>query len=278
MSENIRLFIHNGDIYVYYESIGRVKIWQSVQIPHGWRVREDFQFMRYSWYNQDDEGIPQNLRILLFFDGGFLKLTFSSKSAHHEVEDDNFVQLVDIADFHYSSISDECHGQQTMHQYAYDDDNYVLFVSASRCNGEFVLTFEQIYFGERFEHVVCKIVLPLSKDVIIEYLMDLLQLQSLFFDSKGNPTEPRLVCCLEATISGEIFLLNLTLDPQSMQQDFADDGTEGLGVYSQGTSQNFRNFDCVKRSRSDLVGLLNFYNSDELDAARLLEIFPVTQI
>jgi hypothetical protein len=272
MSENIRLFIHNGDIYVYYESIDRVKIWQSVQIPYGWNVREDFQFMRYSWYNRDDDGIPQNLQILVFFDGGFLKLTFSSKWAHHEVEGDNFVRLVDIAVFPYSSISDECHGQQTIHQYAYD--NSMLFVSASQCNGKFVLTFEQIYFDERFEHCVCKVVLPLSEDVVVEYLKDLLQPQSLFFDHNGNPTEPKLVCCLEATISGESLLVELRLDPQAVQQYFADDGTEGLGVYSRKTTQNFRNFDCMKRSGSDLVGLLSFYDSDELSAARLLEIFP----
>jgi hypothetical protein len=276
MSENISLFIHNGDIYVYYESLDGVSIWQSVQIPYGWNVREDFQFMRYSWYNRDDDGIPQNLQILVFFDGGFLKLTFSSKWAHHEVEGDNFVHLVDITVFPYSSISDECHGQQRMHQYAYDDS--MLFVSASQCNGKFVLTFEQIYFDERFEHGVCKVVLPLSENVVVEYLKDLLQPQSLFFDHNGNPTEPNFVCCLEVTISGERFLMELRLDPQSVQQYFADDGTDGLGVYSRMTSQNFRNFDCIKRSRSDLVGLLNFYDSDELDAAKLLEIFPVNEM
>ena len=276
MSENIRLFIHNGDIYVYYESVDGVKIWQSVEIPHGWNVREDFQFMRYSWYNRDESGFPQNLQILVFFDGGFLRLTFSSKWAHHEVEGDNFVRLVDIAVFPYSSISDACHGQQKMHQYAYDDS--MLFVSESRCNGKFVLTFEQIYFDERFERGVCKVVLPLSEDVDIEYLRDLLQPESLFFDHNGNPTEPKLVCCLEATISGERFLMELRLDPQSLQQYFTDDGTDGLGVYCQRTDQNYRSFNCVKRSGSDLVGLLNFYDSDEIDAARLLEIFPVNQM
>lgn len=273
MSQNIHFFIRNGDIYVYYESVDGAKIWQTVEIPHGWNVREDFKLMRYNWYNRDDDEFPQNLQILVFFDGGFLKLTFSSKWAHHEVEEDNFVRLVDIVVFPYSSISDACHGQQTMHQYAYYN-NTMLFVSASQCNGKFVLTFEQIYFDERFEKCVCKVVLPLSEDVVVKYLEDLLQPQSLFFDCIGNPTEPKLVCVLEATISGERFLVELTLYKESIQH-FTDDGTEGLGVYSQRSERNFRSFDCVKRSRSDLVGCLSFHDSDELDAERLFEIFPV---
>lgn len=270
MSENIHFFVQNEHIYVYYESVDGTKIWQIVEIPHRWNVREQYQLMRYSWYNRDENKFPQNLQLLVFLDRGFLRLTFSSKWAHHEVESDNFVRLVEIAVFPYSSIS--CHGQQTMHQYAYDHS--ILFVSASRYNGEFVLTFEQIYFDERFEHGVCKIVLPLSKDVVIEYLRNLLQSQSLFFDHNGNPTEPNFVCCLEATISGESFLVELSLNPKSAQQYFADDGTDGLGLYSQRASQNFRSFGYVKRSGSDLVGFLNFQDS-ELGTARLLEIFPV---
>jgi hypothetical protein len=272
MSENISLFIHNGHIYVYYESVDGTRIWQTVEIPYGWNVREDFEFMRYSWYNRDDDELPQNLQIIVSFDGGFLKLTFSSKWAHHEVEGDNFVCLMDASVFPFSSISDACHGQQTMHQYVYHDT--MLFVSASQCNGKFVLTFEQIYFDENFEQCVCKVVLPLSEDVVIEYLEDLLQPQSLFFDYNGNPTEPKLVCVLEATISGERFLVELILYKESIQH-FTDDGTEGLGVYSQMSERNFHSFDCVKRSRSNLVGILCFHNSDELDAARLLDIFPV---
>jgi hypothetical protein len=272
MSENIRLFIQNGHIYVYYESMDGTKIWQTVEIPHGWNVREDFQLIRYSWYNRDESEFPQNLQTLVFLDGGFLKLTFSSKWAHHEVEGDNFVRLVDIAVFPYSSISDACHGQQTIHQYAYDDA--MLFVSASQFNSQFVLTFEQIYSDQRFEQCVCNVVLPLSEDVVVEYLKDLLQPYSFFFDYNGNPTEPKLVCCLEATISGESFLVDLCLDQQSVRQYFADDGTDGLGLYSQRTDRNFRSFNCVKRSGSDLVGLLSFQDS-ELGAAKLLEIFPV---
>jgi hypothetical protein len=272
MSMNIRLFIQNMVIYVYYENMDGLMIWQSVEIPRGLNVREDFQLMCYSWYNREDDGFPQNLQILVFFDGGFLKLTFSSKSAHHKVESENFVQLVDIAFFPYASIPDACHGQQTMHQYAYD--NYMLFVSASRCNGKFVLTFEQIFFDDRFEHVICKVVLPLSEDVVIEYLRDLLEAQTLFFDHNGNPTEPNMICYLEATISGESFLMKLILDPQ-YKQSFTDDGTEGLGVYSQrATNQDVRNFNCIKSSESELVGYLSFQDS-ELDPARLLEIFPV---
>jgi len=151
----------------------------------------------------------------------------------------------------------------------------LFFVSASRCNGEFVLTFEQIYFDERFEHDVCKFVLPLSEDVVIVYLRNLLQPQSLIFDHNGNPTKPDLVCCLEATISSESFLVELFLDPKSARQYFADDGTYGLGLYSRRTDQNYRSFDCVKRSGSGLVGFFNFQDSELGDAARLLEIFPV---
>lgn len=271
--ENISFFIHNGRIYIHYETLDGVRIWQSVEIPHGWNVRDDFEFMRCNWINRDDRNIPQNLVILVFFDRGFLKLTFSTNWDEDEVVDKIFVRLVDIAVFPYSSISDACHRQQKMHQYAFD--NSMLFVSESQCNGEFVLTFEQIYFKKGFEHGVCKVVLPVSDDVVIEYLNDRLRLQSLIFDHKGNPTEPDLVCCLEATISGESFLVELRLDPQSVQQYFTDDGTDGLGVYCKRTDQNYRSFNCVKRSESDLVGLLNFYNSDEIDAARLLEIFPV---
>lgn len=269
MSENISLFIHSGDIYVYYESVNGVKIWQSVEIPHGWNVREDFQFMRYSWYNHDD-GFPQNLQILVFFDGGFLRLTFSSKWAHNEVEGDNFVRLVDIALFPYSSISDACHGQQTMHQYDYDDS--MLFVSESRCNGKFVLTFEQIHFDKTFKHCVCKVVLPLSEGVVVEYLR--VNVTSFFFDYNGNPIEPNFSCNLNVTILGEIFLLELILDPQSVQQYFTDDGTIGLRVYCETSEPSFLSFNCVKRSGSGLVGLLRFHDS-ELDAARLLKIFPV---
>ena len=269
--DNISFFIHNGRIYIHYETMDGVRIWQSVEIPHGWNVRDDFEFMRCNWINRDDRNIPQNLVILVFFDRGFLKLTFSTNWDEDEVVDKIFVRLVDIAVFPYSSISDACHRQQKMHQYAFD--NSMLFVSESQCNGEFVLTFEQIYFKKGFEHGVCKVVLPVSDDVVIEYLNDSLRLQSLIFDHKGNPTEPELVCCLEATISGESFLVKLILNPQSVQQYFTDDGTDGLGVYCQRTDQNYRSFNCVKRSGSDLVGLLNFYDSDEIDAARLLEIF-----
>ena len=252
-----------------------VRIWQSVEIPHGWNVRDDFEFMRCNWINRDDRNIPQNLVILGFFDRGFLKLTFSTNWDEDEVVDKIVVRLVDIAVFLYSRIPDACHEQQTMHQYT--DHDSILFVSASRCNGDFVLIFEQIYFDKRFEHGVCKVVLPVSDDVVIEYLNDRLQLQSLIFDHKGNPTEPELDCCLEATISGESFLVELILNPQSVQKYFNDDGTDGLGLYSRWTDQNYHSFDCVKRSRSGLVGFINFQNSD-LGAARLLEIFPVNQI
>jgi hypothetical protein len=268
MSQNILFFIRNADIYVYYESVDGAKIW-TVEIPHGWNVREDFQLMCYSWYNHDDDEFPQNLQILVFFDGGFLKLTFSSNWADY---DNNFVRLEDISVFPFSSLSDACHGQQTMHQYVYN--NTMLFVSVSQSNGKFVLTFEQIYFSERFEHCVCKVVFPLSEDVVVKYLENLFQPQSLFFDCIGNPTEPRLACLLEATISDEKLLVELHLNKESMQH-FTDDGTEGVGVYSQRSEQNFRSFDCVKRSRSDLVGHLTFHYFDELDAKRLFEIFPV---
>jgi hypothetical protein len=275
MGESISLFVHNGRIYVHYETMNGVEIWQIVEIPHRWNVRKDFQFMRYNWINQDYRDIPQNLQILVFFDRGFLKLTFSSNWDEDENLDKNFVRLEDIAVFPYSSISDACHGQQTMHQYAYD--NYILFVSALRCNGEFALIFEKIYFDERFEHGVCKVVLPLSEDVVIEYLRDFLRAQSLFFDHNGNPTETNLVCCLVANISGESYLVELLLDPKSVRQYFDDDGTDGLGLYSRWTDQNYHSFDCVKRSGSDLVGLIRFKDS-ELDAKRLLGIFPVSKM
>ena len=273
--ENISFFIHNGRIYVHYETMDGVRIWQSVEIPHGWNVRDDFEFMRCNWINRDDRNIPQNLVILVFFDRGFLKLTFSTNWDEDEVVDKIFVRLVEIAVFPYSSNPDACHRQQTMHQYAYDHS--ILFVSALRCNYEFSLIFEQIYFDKRFEHGVYKVVLPVSDDVVIEYLDDTLQLQSLIFDNKGNPTEPNIEYCLEATISDKIFLVELLLDPKSVQKYFTDDCTDGLGVYCQRTDQNYHSFDCVKRSGSDFVGLIRFQDS-ELDAARLLEIFPIRKM
>jgi len=274
--ENISFFIHNGRIYIHYETMDGVRIWQSVEIPHGWNVRDDFEFiMRCNWINRDDRDIPRNLVILVFFDRGFLKLTFSTNWDEDEVVDNIFVRLVDIAVFPYSSIPDACHEQQTMHQYAYDDS--MLFVSKSQCNGVFVLTFEKIYFDKRFKHDVCKVVLPVSDDVVIEYLNDRLQLQSLNFDHNGNPTEPELVCCLKANISGESFLVELLLNPQSMQEYSADDGSEGLEVFSRRTTQNICIFDCEKSSGSDLVGLIRFQDF-ELDAARLRKIFPVNQM
>ena len=275
--ENISFFIHNGRIYIHYETMDGVRIWQSVEIPHGWNVREDFQFMRYNWINQDDRDIPQNLRILVFFDRGFLKLTFSSNWDDDENLDKNFVRLEDIAVFPYSSMLDGMHEKTTIHQYAWE--NTVLFASALQFDNKFVLTFEQIYFNKKFERYVCKVVLPLSKDVVVEYLRDNLNPNSLFFDYYGNRTEPNIDCCLEATatISGESFLVELILNPQSVQQHFTDDGTDGLGLYRRRTDQNFNSFDCIKSSESGLVGFFNFQNS-ELAAARLLEIFPVNQI
>jgi hypothetical protein len=276
MGESISFFVQNGRIYVQYETMNGVEIWQSVEIPHGWNVREDFQFMRYNWINQDDRDIPQNLQILVFFDRGFLKLTFSSNWDEDENLDKNFVRLEDIAVFPYSSMLDGMHEKTTIHQYAWE--NTVLFASALQFDNKFVLTFEQIYFNKKFERYVCKVVLPLSKDVVVEYLRDNLNQNSLFFDYYGNRTEPNIDCRLEATatISGESFLVELFLNKEFVQQHFTDDGTEGLAVYCERSvpEQNLCSFDFVKRSSSDLVGFLGFHDSEE-GAAKLLEIFPV---
>ena len=266
MGETIHLFIENGNIYVIYENMDGVKILQSVEIPHGWNVREDFELMRYIWINPDDSEIPRNLEVLVFLDGGFLKLTFSSNWDEDEVVDKNFVRLVHIAVFPYSSILDARHRQTSIHQYAYDKP--ILFVSASQFDDQFVLTFEKIYFNEKFERYVYKVVLPLCDNVVVEYVKDNLQPQSSFFDYYSNRTEPNLVCCLEATISGESFLLELHLNAQYF------DDTKDLAVYCERSDpdQNFCCFNSVKRSSSDLVGFLKFHDSDQ-DAARLLEIF-----
>ena len=270
--ENISFFIHNGRIYIHYETMDGVRIWQSVEIPHGWNVRDDFEFMRCNWINRDDRNIPQNLVILVFLDGGFLKLTFSSNWDEDEVVDKNFVRLVHIAVFPYSSILDAMHGQTTIHQIVYDET--ILFLSASQFDDQFVLTFEQIYFNYRFEKYVCKVVLPLRENVVVTYLMDNLVINSVFFDYRGNRTEPDIVCRLKATISGESFLLELRLNTQFVQLD----DTEDLAVYCErfDPDQNCCCFNSVKRSSSYLVGFLKFHDSDQ-DAARLREIFSCAQ-
>jgi hypothetical protein len=281
MSENIRLFIYNGDVYVYYESVNGVKIWQTVEIPHGWRVKEDFQLMCYSWYNPDDDEFPQNLQILVFFERGFLKLTFSSKSARHEVKDNNFVRLVDISVHPYSSISEILHGQQTtMHQYVLEKS--MLFVTSSQCNNMLVVSFQEIYYDEIFDQHYCKVVLPLSKNVEVVTICEISMTdRCVFFNSQGRRIPPDVACHFTVmTLSKENFFVELRLIPPSDLENLEDDGTEGLKLYSKMNYQSVSISDCIKSSGSKLSGFIYPWDCQEEDPdpARLLEIFPVKKM
>jgi hypothetical protein len=250
-----------------------VRVWQSVEIPHGWNVKEEFTLMRYCWYNPTDSEFPQNLHILVFLDGGFLKLTFSFKCARHEVKDDNFVRLVDISVYPYSRISGECFTQKTMEQYV-GNDGTIFFVSSWERNNEFLMQFDEIFFDEKkFDRCVWDVVVLLREKVGLEYKSITLSQQFIFFDLCGKPTRPNFHCSLEATNSFESVLIDLCLDPQSVKQYF--DGTEGLGVYRQKTTdQKFVSVDCVKSSESELVGSISFlYQDEQPDATKLSAFF-----
>jgi hypothetical protein len=281
MSENISLFIHNGDIYVYYESVNGVKIWQSVEIPYGWRVKENFdELISYSWYNPDDSGFHQNLRILVFFDGGFLKLTFSSKCAHSDVEDDNFVRLMKIYAQPYSILSDlsvECHAQQTtMHQYVLDCS--MLFVSSSHCDELLIIAFEEVYYDGHYDMHYCKVVLPLSSNVKLVEIIEITGI-TLFFNLWGRSVIPDFYCSLrvEMNDSQEYFSVKLSLIPPSDLENFLHDN-DGLGLYKRDV--NDRILGCEKSPGSTLCGLIEFLDCNPDDPPpneRLSEIFPVVQ-
>lgn len=282
ISENIRLFIQNGHIYVYYESVNGVKVWQSVEFPHGWRVREDFQLVCYSWYNPDDSEIPQNLRILVFFDKGFLKLTFSSKSAHHDhggVGDYNVVRLVNISVHPYFGLFDKFREEQTMmHQYVHDESMF--FVSVSRWNEMLAVCFEEYYFGDNFAQEYCKVVLPLSSNVkFVENRGITTMDQWSFFDLWGKLVIPDFYCTfkVEMVDSQEFFLVKLRLIPPSDLEKFLDD-IDGLRVYRRGEN---RILGCEKSPKSTLCGVIEFLDwrieEGPVPNGRLFEIFPVTQ-
>jgi len=279
MSKNISLFIHNGHIYVFYQSVNGVKIWQSVEIPHGWRVREDFQLVCYSWYNPDDDEFHQNLQILVSFDGGFLKLTFSSKWAHHEVvEDYNFVRLVNISVHQYFGLFDRFRGEQTtMHQYVNKESMF--FVSVSRWNERISLTFEEYYFDDKFAQEYRKIVLPLSINAkLVEYLGITTMTQWFFFNLWGNSVIPDFCCTLRVEMAeSEYFLVKLSLIPPSDLENILHDNA-GLRVYRRDV--NNRILGCEKSPGSTLCGLIKFLDCSLADPPpneRLSEIFPVTQ-
>jgi hypothetical protein len=278
MSENISLFIHNGHIYVCYQSVDRVKIWQSIEIPHGWRVREDFQLVCYSWYNPDDDGFPQNLQILVSFDGGFLKLNFLAKSklAH---QDYNLVRLVNISVHQYFGLFDRFRGEQTtMHQYVNEESMF--FVSVSRWNNRLSVCFEEYYFGDNFAQEYYKIVLPLSLNVkLVEYLGITKMTQWSFFNLWGRSVIPDFYCSLRVEMkdSQEYFSVKLSLIPPSDLENFLHDN-DGLGVYKRDV--NDRILGCEKSPGSKLCGIIEFLDfslADPVPNERLIEIFAVTQ-
>lgn len=281
MSENIRLFIQNRHIYVYYQSINRFSIWQSIEIPHGWNVREDFQLVCYSWYNLDDDEFPQNLRILVSFDGGFLKLDFVSKLAHHDhevVKDYNLVRLVNISVHPYFGLFDKFREEQTMmHQYVHDESMF--FVSVSRWNKRLAVCFEEYYFGDNFAQEYCKVVLPLSSNVkFVENRGITTMDQWSFFDLWGKLVIPDFYCTFKVEMeSQENFLVKLSLIPPSDLENFIDD-IDGLRVYRRGEN---RILGCEKSPKSKLCGVIEFLDwrieEGPVPNRRLLEIFPVTQ-
>ena len=280
MSENIRLFIQNGHIYVYYESVNGVKVWQSVKIQHGWSVREDFQLMCYSWYNPDDSEIPKNLQILVFFDRGFLRLGFSSKSAHHDhggVGDYNVVRLVKISIHPYFGLFDNFHGKQTTMHQSFNDDS-VFFVSLSKWKNSLFFNFEEYYFGDKFDQHWCKVVLPLSSNVEEIAILEIQRKdQWAFFGLWGEPVEPYFDCnFIVTTTSQEKVFVTLSLIPLSVLENLDDDDIgDSLRVYRQDLRHCI--FDCVKRTESELIGLIRPLDCllTDPEPGRLHEIFPV---
>jgi hypothetical protein len=278
MSEKIRLFIQNGHIYVYYESVNGVKVWQSVKLQDGWSVREDFQLMSYSWLNYDDAGIPQNLRIDLFFDRGFLRLWFSSKLAHHDHEG-VIIRLMNIYIHPYFGL---LHRQQTtMSQILYDESS--LFVSLSKWKNRLFFHFEEYYFGgDKFAQHWCRVVLPLSNNVQEIEIVEIQQkTQWVFFDLWGKLLQPYIdVRFIVTTTSQEKVFVTLSLIPQSVLENIGDDDDDigdGLSLYRQ--DSDARIFDCIKRTGSKLIGFVrlsdNFLTDQE--PGRLRAIFPVEQ-
>jgi hypothetical protein len=280
MSENIRLFIQNGHIYVYYESLNGVKVWQSVKIQHGWSVRKGFQLMCYSWYNPDDSEIPKNLQILVFFDRGCLRLEFSSKSAHHDhggVGDYNVVRLVKISIHPYFGPLGNFPGQQTTMQQYFNDDS-VFFVSLSKWKNRLFFNFQEYYVGEKFDQHWCRVVLPLSSNVQeIEFVEIQQKTQWFFFDLWGKLLDLYFdVRLIVKTTSQEQVFVTLSLIPPSVLENLDDDDIgDDLRVYRQDSEACI--FDCVPRTGSKLIGFVRLSNNflTDQEPGRLHEIFPV---
>lgn len=280
MSENISLFIHKGRIFVYYQTVNRLNIWQSIQIPHGWSVREDFQLVCYSWYNLDDDDFPQNLRILVSFDRGFLKLDFVSKLAPHDHEVDrdyNLVRLVNISVHEYFCMFDRFPGEQrTIRQCIMEES--MIIQSSSKWNNNFFIRLEEYFFGGEFAKECCIVVLPLSMDV---KQVELISIQTVnqwfFFDLWGNRVELNISCyfTVETTSQEKIFVL-LRLIPPSDLDDDIDDDIVGPRVYHHDVNRFG-----LRNQNGKLSGLVLPWDClegiDCVTGKKLREIFPVTQ-
>lgn len=285
MSENISLFIHKGRIFVYYQSLDGVKIWQSIQIPHGWSVREDFQLVCYSWYNLDDDDFPQNLRILVSFDRGFLNLDFVSKLAPHDHEVDrdyNLVRLVHTSAHEYFCLFNRFPGEQRTIRQRVSEES-MRFESCSKWNDHFFIRIEEYFFGGEFAKECCIVVLPLSMDVKQVELCNIQTVnQWVFFDLWGNRVPLNISChfTVETNSQEKIFVLLRLIPPSDLPYLDDDDDIVGPRVYR----HDVNHFD-LSNQNGKLSGLILPWDCLEgIDCVtgkkpgkKLREIFPLTE-